>query len=101
MLLPKWRRLREDVARQARIRRREYSPRTGRCAQAVIGQIKSALPESHVMRLRRLLAPRESKDQAARQVLSQEVLDRFCMKDCYYTQADLDQALDLMAICVK
>ncbi len=46
-------------------------------------------------------ASRAGKDEAAPEVLSREVLNRFSTKDCYYTKTCLDEALDLMAVCVK
>ena len=65
----------------------------------MITRLKSILPEPVVNRIRRLAKPRG--EQTAPKTLGEDVLGRFSTQSAFYSESDLDAALDLMAICTK
>lgn len=65
----------------------------------MINQLKGILPEPVSTLIRGFV--RHRREQSAPKNLAKEVLDRFSTKDLFYTNTDLDDSLDLMAICTK
>jgi SAM-dependent methyltransferase len=66
---------------------------------SMISQLKSILPELVSNLIRGLVRPRGQ--QSAPKNVGEDVLNRFSTKDLFYSDSDLDDALDLMAICTK
>jgi SAM-dependent methyltransferase len=65
----------------------------------VITQLKSILPEPVIRQMRGVV--RRRTEQTAPEEIGKDVLNRFSTKSAFYSDSDLDNALDLMAICTK
>jgi len=65
----------------------------------IITQLKSILPEPVLRQMRGLMRLRV--EQTAPKEIGKDVLSRFSKNSVFYSDSDLDDALDLMAICTK
>jgi len=66
---------------------------------AIIAQLKSFLPRTLLRHMRELV--RLHAQQTAPKELDKNVLSRFSTNSLFYSDSDVDDALDLMAICTK
>jgi hypothetical protein len=65
----------------------------------MITQLKNILPEPVLRQMRGLVRLRG--EQTAPKEIGKDVLSRFSTNSLFYSGTDLDDALDLMAICKK
>lgn len=82
----------------ARAAKRVLPPYWG-VQSTMITQLKRILPEPVLRQVRRLL--RHRGEHAAPRKLGENVLSKFTTQSVFYSVSDLDDALDLMAICKK